>query len=413
MLGKKSIAISLITIPLLFSACGTSSSSSSTDNVTAISGQLVDGYVKGATYRCADGKTGETGLNGEFVCDTLPVEFTLGNIALGDVTTLPTDNHVFPQDLVGVDRNDTNNSEVLAISQFLQSLDSDGNPENGIDINTTSVENITYDEEFDAAHLDDYMSEANVTVVSQEQAREHLEKTLHTVEVIEEANLPAVVTDALNSVPSVLSDEVKNDLAYMGNEERLAYDVYNKLATLFPEQKPLVNIPTNSEIQHINSIKALVTKYDVNITDLSVVDINESRLNIDANLTEVAGVYNIQAVQDLYDSLTATGEASAVDALKVGCMVEVTDVDDLDVDIIDAEESNATDVVDVFNFLRDGSYSHYWAFDSALKGLGVTEGCCAAGDEYCKTELEYPKTENGNGGHGKGDGTGRGYHGGM
>jgi hypothetical protein len=39
----------------------------------------------------------------------------------------------------------------------------------------------------------------------------------------------------------------------------------------------------------------------------------------------------------------------------------------LDKYILLAEQSNASDVITVFNFLRDGSYNHYWAFDEGLK----------------------------------------------
>ena len=87
------------------------------------------------------------------------------------------------------------------------------------------------------------------------------------------------------------------------------------------------------------------------------------------------------------------GDDSLVDALKVACMVEVTDINDLNVDI--ALAGDVMELVDTFNILRDGSYNHYWGFDSALKAQGVTDGCCSigivAGIEYCKNETEYPK----------------------
>jgi hypothetical protein len=78
-------------------------------------------------------------------------------------------------------------------------------------------------------------------------------------------------------------------------------------------------------------------------------------------------------------------------------MVEVTDIDDLDKYIEQAKEINATDVVEAFNVLRDGSYNHYWAFDRGLKNIGVSEGCAAAGEEYAKTADEYPQNQHGNG----------------
>lgn len=114
-----------------------------------------------------------------------------------------------------------------------------------------------------------------------------------------------------------------------------------------------------------------------------------------------SGQYDVAEVENLYDTLYAKGINSAQDALEVGCMVEVTDINDLNNDIAIAEASNADDVIEVFNFLRNGSYNHYWAFDKGLKSMGVTEGCCSLGSEWCHPE--YPQNEN-SGGNGNGNG---------
>jgi len=127
------------------------------------------------------------------------------------------------------------------------------------------------------------------------------------------------------------------------------------------------------------------------------------------------GEFAIEAIQSLYDQLLEKGSLSARDALEVGCMVEVTDVNDLDEDIEIAE--GAEDVTLIFTALRSGSYNHYWAFDKALKSMGVEEGCCALGEAYCKTPDEYPASNGGhdhegqmdNGmGYGQGNGMGHG-----
>jgi len=120
------------------------------------------------------------------------------------------------------------------------------------------------------------------------------------------------------------------------------------------------------------------------------------------------GVYDIQAIQDLYDALYALGQNSQEDALKVGCMVEVTDIDDLDKYITQAQESNATDIEAAFNTLRNGSYNHYWAFDKALKNIGVTNGCYYEGDTLLTNkEGIYPQNESGQNGQGNGKQKGR------
>ncbi len=178
----------------------------------------------------------------------------------------------------------------------------------------------------------------------------------------------------------------------MGNEERLAYDVYNKLY----ETSPLMqfrNIAVNGEYQHITAVQLLIQKYISSDADFTNVDMPPLQYKDTAIENMQAGVYDIQAIQDLYDALILIGQESDQKALEVGCMVEVTDINDLDADILLAQASNAVDVTEVFNFLRDGSYAHYWAFDKGLKNIGVTEGCCVLGALYCHPE--YPQNANG------------------
>jgi len=105
-----------------------------------------------------------------------------------------------------------------------------------------------------------------------------------------------------------------------------------------------------------------------------------------------AGTYDVPEIQNLYSYLMglATDET---EALKVGCIIEVVDVNDLGHDIALAEAEGAAEIVTVFNFLRDGSYNHYWAFDKGLKNKGIANGCCSLGVmdgvDYC--QLDYPQ----------------------
>ena len=199
-----------------------------------------------------------------------------------------------------------------------------------------------------------------------------------------------------------LAQDVKDSLAYMGNEERLAYDVYMNLYDYYQksgvEIKQFYNISTRSEVKHIATVQDLVKRYNLKATDFT--DVNESVVNSNNMSAEnmPSGVYDIAKIQELYDTLYALGQNSQESALKVGCMVEVTDINDLDEYIKQAQDSNASDVEEAFNFLRKGSYNHYWAFDSALKNLGVTNGCYYEGDELLTNkEGVYPKNEKGNG----------------
>jgi len=266
-------------------------------------------------------------------------------------------------------------------------------------------------------------------LIDEDDAAAHLEETTTFVEHVNEhgsnkesnaqqggQGIPQKILDALLTPATVLTQNAKDTLAYMGNEERLAYDIYTVLYNYHKEQgteiKPFLNIANNSEATHIATVQLLVEKYISSIDEFSNIDNNTTNFDIsylDRNATTLpTGVYNIDAIQSLYDTLLAKGQASAQDALEVGCMVEVTDINDLLEDIQIAQDSNASDVVTAFAFLRDGSYSHYWAFDKALKDMGVTQGCAVAGEAY--NHPEYPQNEKGQGngeGH-QGDQTGTG-----
>lgn len=207
--------------------------------------------------------------------------------------------------------------------------------------------------------------------------------------VIETSTTPTDVETAINAPASKLSQQLIDTLAYMGNEERLAYDVYNALYDQYGTQQ-FTNIATNGEYQHITAVQELIQKYklsdDVNFTNIDLPALGY----INTSIEEMdAGIYDIAAIQKLYDDLVAQGSTSEIDALKVGCIIEVVDVNDLNRDIALAESEGATDIVTVFNFLRDGSYNHYWAFDKGLKNKGITDGCCSLGVDYCQPD--YPQ----------------------
>ena len=187
--------------------------------------------------------------------------------------------------------------------------------------------------------------------------------------------------------PVELSEELKDSITYMFNEERLAKDVYLAINEVQPVFQ-LYKIATDSETQHIDAVDDLAIKYDLNVTSY-----DPTLEPYDSDRTP--GRYNVAHVQELYDLLYAKGIQSERDALEVGCMVEVVDVNDLNEYIEQAKDSNVLDIENTFTSLRDGSYNHYWAFDKGLKDIGVEDGCCAVepalGYDFCHPE--YPNDE--------------------
>jgi len=201
---------------------------------------------------------------------------------------------------------------------------------------------------------------------------------------------------------SGISEALANTLSYMGNEERLAYDVYNRLYQEWGINQ-FTNIANNSEVKHIQAVQKLVQTYKLDDTvHFTNVDLPSLGYVNTAVVNMQAGTYDIAKIQRLYDDLVTAGAVSETEALKVGCIVEVVDIDDLDTYIKIAEDSNASDVIETFNFLRNGSYNHYWSFDKALKNRGMSDGCCTW-SELC--HLEYPQNSSGQGnGNGQGGG---------
>ncbi len=443
MLNKKStgIILSIAAAGILLVGCGSNSTDNETTNDTN-TGYFIDAAVKGAHYKTTSGLEGDTDQYGRFSYkEGDEVTLSLGKVVLGK-SKPASDGKVTPKTLIATSQtlNDSEKASITLMLQLLQTLDSDGDASNGITIPQSTIEKFStslstktsfsdLDESaliaLDSESLDsDYDGHIDVDAT---EAKKHFEKsekefdsghkpdengqgngngqggTGEDKDHGKEFNLDD------HDKSESLTQELKDSLSHMGNEERLAYDLYTNLYSYHKEKgeeiKQFYNISHNAEVKHIKTVQDLVKRYDLSVSDFT--NVNESIVNEnDLSASHiVSGVYDIQKIQDLYDSLYALGTTSKVDALKAGCMVEVTDVNDLDKYITQAEESNATDIVEAFEVLRKGSYNHYWAFDKALKNSGVTNGCYFEGDTLLTNkEGVYPQNEKGQG-NGKGQGT--------
>jgi hypothetical protein len=146
-----------------------------------------------------------------------------------------------------------------------------------------------------------------------------------------------------------MTDPLADWLKFMVEEEKLARDVY---LTLYETYKVPVfkNIP-KAEQNHMNAVLALMTTYG--ITDPSSAEI---------------GKFTNPDLQALYNDLLAKGKASLVDALKVGALIEETDI----VDLADVYElTPGDDFKALAEALMLGSRNHLRAFNRVLKINGV------------------------------------------
>ncbi|NEW59782.1 DUF2202 domain-containing protein [Sulfurovum sp. bin170] len=434
--------ITLVTLSLIASAfligCGTdtpvadtevTTSEADTTNITAVEkGYFIDAPVEGLSYKTPSGLAGVTDSSGSFQYrQGEEVNFSIGKLNFGEAE--PTaEGLISPREL------SDSEEVVLLMLRTLQAMDVDNTPSNGITIpisviselekisQEVSISDLSEDSEILA--LSTNLSEAvdedynGVIDVNDTVASAHYETNLENWNNgmrpdAEQGGHGEGMEFNLTQYPeSNLTQEVIDSLAYMGNEERLAYDIYMVLYKYHNDNgtslMQLANIP-KSEQKHVEIVQEVIRKYNVNTDNLT--DVVDPVADKDVAFADMPmGQYDIPAIQELYNMLYEKGIASPQAAMEVGCMVEVVDIDDLDHFILQAEASNATDIVAAFNILRDGSYKHYWAFDKGLKNMGVADGCAVAGEEWAKTVEEYPDThgDSGQGGNGAGRQHGRG-----
>jgi hypothetical protein len=172
--------------------------------------------------------------------------------------------------------------------------------------------------------------------------------------------------------PSDLSAEEAAGLLFMREEEKLARDVYNQMSTLWGQQR-FRNI-ASSEQTHMDQVKLLMDRYGL----------------VDPALEP--GKFTDPNLQALYDQLIVQGSVSLEEALKVGALIEQTDIEDLQTRL--AQTSNA-DIQLVYNNLMDASHNHLSAFTGSGQQGGRGRGQGSGG---------------GNGQVGQGGGRGWGAH---
>ena len=163
-----------------------------------------------------------------------------------------------------------------------------------------------------------------------------------------------------------ITNQEKKALNYMYEEEKLARDVYYELGRMYPDVR--VFRIYRSETMHENSVANVMKHYGMTLPVRG----------------DKVGEFTNPKLQKLYNDLIAKGKKSLKDALEVGIMVEVTDVEDLDKFLSSA---TSPDVIALFKFLRAGSYNHYNGFNRTLMAVTGKGACQLMDKEWCKN---YP-----------------------
>lgn len=164
----------------------------------------------------------------------------------------------------------------------------------------------------------------------------------------------AVTADpAVPAVPAAavdLSPEEIAGLLFMREEEKLAHDVYVALFSRWGHN--VFNQIAQSEAQHAETMRQLVLAHGL----------------VDPAAGNPPGVFVNTDLQAMHDALVARGQASLVEALKVGCLIEEKDIQDIHDKIEEVEDE--PDVVQAYENLLCGSRNHLRAFNRTLVNQG-------------------------------------------
>ncbi len=140
-----------------------------------------------------------------------------------------------------------------------------------------------------------------------------------------------------------LSSSEAAAVTYMREEEKLARDVYTKLAET--SGLSVFTRIANSEQRHMDALGRILTRYDLP----------------DPTSGKAVGEFKNPELQKLYTNLVARGKTSPDAALAVGRSIERLDIADLNKR---EAASKHSDVRSVFEQLERGSRMHLRAFTS-------------------------------------------------
>ena len=179
---------------------------------------------------------------------------------------------------------------------------------------------------------------------------------------------------------------METSLLVMREEEKLARDVY---LVLYDQWRlPIFQNIASSEQVHMATVVDLMQRYEI----------ADSAANLGP------GQFANADLQALYDQLVANGSQSLADALRVGALVEETDIADLESRLTVMENG---EISQAFNNLLQGSFNHLRSYANMLERQTgeVYQPQVLTAAAYADILAGSP---NGMGGQSQGQGNGRG-----
>ena len=216
---KRCTLIKLVVLTLLLSACGGGGSGDpgEEESEVVLKGRFIDSAVANIKYRTAS-EVGYTNSLGEFTYrEGESIVFSIGGL---DLPSAKANSLVTPLDLVNT--NDAQHPAVINIARLLQTLDSDGNPGNGIRIHNKAHETaqrISVDFEhpnFDSLVTNLVANSGSIitSLVDEESALNHLTSSLA---LVEDTDNDGVLDNDDNCVSQVNANQVDTDVDGQGD----------------------------------------------------------------------------------------------------------------------------------------------------------------------------------------------------
>ena len=205
---KTTLALLIPTLSFGLVGCG---SDDSDPAVSTINAQFIDSAVAGLGYDCGE-NTGKTDSEGKFntlegqLCD-----FSLDGFDLGSVKVSADSLIVTPYAIAGTA------TQAIKIASLLQSIDADGNPENGIDVAEYNASKLPKDlfekeeEDFLKALVEAGVPSGNI--VSFADAKIHLDANVPELKGFHSTAVQKIITDVEAIIPDLHKQNYQEKLA--------------------------------------------------------------------------------------------------------------------------------------------------------------------------------------------------------
>ena len=170
--------------------------------------------------------------------------------------------------------------------------------------------------------------------------RVHMRTTIKTLASLIAIAVVATALPAQAATPTV-SANIKAQLLYLIEEEKLAHDVYTALdaVSISPKFKNI----SDAEQTHMDAVALLLKTYGIK----------------NPTIGKKPGVFTNKSLTTLYKTLVAKGKLSELDAISVGILIEKKDLADL---ATLSKIVTQADIKFTIANLKKGSENHLAAF---------------------------------------------------